>query len=81
MLFLKVLLIEKFYGVGKKIVFRMYELGIYIGKDLYECIEMMLIWNFGKMGYFFYCKVRGIYDFLVNVIREWKFVGKEYMYG
>lgn len=34
--FLKVLLIEDFYGIGKKIVFKMYELGIFIGVDLYK---------------------------------------------
>ncbi|WP_423219697.1 hypothetical protein [Mammaliicoccus sciuri] len=41
--------IEKFHGVGKKTVPRMHELGIYTGKDLYECTEMMLIRNFVKI--------------------------------
>ena len=79
--FLKTLPIEKFHGVGKKTVPRMHELGIYTGKDLYECTEMMLIRNFGKMGYSLYRKVRGIHDSPVNVTRERKSVGKEHTYG
>src|SRR5699024_9185771 len=79
--FLKALPIEKFHGVGKKTVPRMHELGIYTGKDLYECTEMMLIRNFGKMGYSLYRKVRGIHDSPVNVTRERKSVGKEHTYG
>lgn len=79
--FLKALPIEKFHGVGKKTVPKMHELGIFTGEDLYQCTEMMLIQQFGKMGYSLYRKVRGIHDSPVNVTRERKSVGKEHTYG
>ncbi|MEY8446299.1 DNA polymerase IV [Enterococcus ratti] len=79
--FLKALPIDKFHGVGKKTVPKMYELGIFTGKDLYECPEMLLIQHFGKMGYSLYRKVRGIHDEPVNVTRERKSVGKEHTYS
>lgn len=79
--FLMALPIEKFHGVGKKTVPKMHELGIFTGKDLFNCTEMMLIQHFGKMGYSLYRKVRGIHDAPVNVTRERKSVGKEHTYG
>lgn len=79
--FLKDLPIEKFYGVGKKTVPKMNELGIFTGSDLYEKSEMELIQNFGKMGYSLYRKVRGIHNAPVNVIRQRKSVGRELTYG
>lgn len=78
--FLKQLPIEKFYGVGKKSVPKMHELGIFTGEDLYEKSEMELIRLFGKMGYSLYRKVRGVHNAPVNPIRERKSVGKEQTY-
>lgn len=79
--FLKALPIEKFYGVGKKTVPKMHELGIYSGKDLYEKSEMDLIQHFGKMGYSLYRKVRGIHNSPVQVERVRKSIGRERTYG
>lgn len=79
--FLKALPIEAFHGVGKKTVPKMHDLGIYTGEDLYKQDEMMLIRNFGKMGYSLYRKVRGIHDSPVNITRDRKSVGKEHTYG
>lgn len=78
--FLQALPIEKFHGVGKKTATKMHKLGIFTGKDLYDCTEMMLIQHFGKIGYYLYRKVRGIHDFPVNITRERKSVGKEHTY-
>lgn len=79
--FLKALPIEKFYGIGKKTVPKMHEMGIFSGADLYTKDEMTLIRSFGKMGYSLYRKVRGIHDSPVNVTRDRKSVGKEHTYG
>lgn len=79
--FLRDLPIEKFYGVGKKTVIKMHDLGVYTGQDLYQISEMELIRQFGKMGYSLYRKVRGIHDSPVDITRERKSVGKEHTYG
>ncbi len=79
--FLKKLSIDKFHGIGKKTVPRMHELGIFTGEDLYEQDEMMLIREFGKMGYSLYRKVRGIHDTPVEPDRERKSMGRELTYG
>lgn len=79
--FLTSLPIEKFYGVGKKTVEKMHEIGIYSGADLYKKTEMELIDCFGKMGYSLYRKVRGIHNSPVNPIRDRKSVGREHTYG
>lgn len=80
-IFLKALPIEKFYGVGRKTVPKMNDMGIFTGADLYEKSEMELIQNFGKMGYSLYRKVRGIHNSPVNRVRERKSVGRELTYG
>ena len=46
--------IEKFYGVGKKSVPRLHDMGIYTGADLLEIPEMTLIDHFGRFGYDLY---------------------------
>ena len=79
--FLKKLPIEKFYGVGKKTVPKMHELGIHTGADLYEKDEFFLIQQFGKMGYSLYRKVRGVHLSPVVTKRERKSVGKERTYA
>ena len=79
--FLKDIPIEDFYGVGKKTVPRMHELGIFKGSDLYAKSEMELIQEFGKMGYSLYRKVRGIHDAPVEPNRDRKSVGRENTFG
>lgn len=78
---MKFLLIEKFYGVGKCFVEKLYVLGIYIGEDFFFLFEIFLIDMFGCFGYDFYCKVRGINVFLVKFDRVCKLIGSEKIYG
>ncbi|APB31793.1 DNA polymerase IV [Vagococcus teuberi] len=75
--FLLELPIEKFYGIGKKTIPLMHDLGIYTGKDLYNIPEMTLIDLFGKKGYSLYRKVRGIHNDPVENNRERKSIGRE----
>lgn len=75
--FLFQLPIEKFYGIGKKTIPVMHELGVYTGKDLYAIPEMTLIDLFGKKGYSLYRKVRGIHNDPVENNRERKSIGRE----
>ncbi len=75
--FLRQLPIEQFYGVGKKTVEKMYELGIYTGEDLLNRDETELIKTFGKTGYSLYLKVRGIDLSPVEAHRHRKSIGKE----
>jgi len=75
--FLFELPIEKFYGIGKKTIPLMHELGVYTGKDLYQIPEMTLIDLFGKKGYSLYRKVRGIHNAPVETNRERKSIGRE----
>lgn len=73
--------IEKFYGVGKKSVVHLHEMGIYTGADLLEIPEMTLIDRFGRFGYDLYRKARGISNSPVKVNRIRKSIGKERTYG
>lgn len=75
--FLMNLPIKKFFGVGKKTVERMHEMGIYTGEDLYMKSEYELAQAFGKMGHSLFRKVRGIDNSIVNPYRDRKSVGKE----
>lgn len=75
--FIMALPIQKFFGVGKKTVEKMYEMGIYKGSDLYQRTEYELVENFGKMGHSLFRKVRGIDNSSVNPHRDRKSVGKE----
>lgn len=79
--FLEKLPIEKFYGVGKKTVPKMHEMGIFTGKELAEKNEMELIQAFGKMGYSLYRKVRGVHNAPVRAERDPKSVGRENTYA
>ena len=73
--------IEKFYGVGKKSVEKLHELGIYTGADLLEVSEMTLIDHFGRFGYDLYRRARGIANSPVKTHRVRKSIGKERTYG
>ena len=60
--FLEKLDIRKFYGVGKVTAEKMYQLGIFTGKDLKVKSLPYLEENFGKSGLYYYQVVRGIHE-------------------
>lgn len=60
--FLHVLDIRKFHGVGKVTADKMYQLGIFTGKDLKSKSLEYLEDHFGKSGAYFYFLVRGIHN-------------------
>lgn len=59
--FLEDLDIRKFYGVGKVTAEKMYQKGIFTGKDLKAKSLEYLDENFGKSGRYYYYVVRGIH--------------------
>jgi len=75
--FLENLDVKKFYGVGKVTRAKMYQAGIYIGKDLKAKSEAFLIENFGKAGGHYYKIVRGIHHSEVKPNRERKSLAAE----
>lgn len=75
--FLEGLEIKKFYGVGKVTADKMYQLGIFTGKDLKAKSEEFLTAHFGKSGRHYYDIVRGIDLSLVQPNRIIKSVGTE----
>lgn len=79
--FLDKLPIEKFYGVGKKSVGRLHDMGVFTGKDLRQIPEMTLIDTFGRFGYDLYRKARGISNSPVKPNRIRKSIGSERTYG
>lgn len=70
--FLEDLDIRKFYGVGKVTAEKMYQKGIFTGKDLKTKSIEYLEENFGKSGKHYYNVVRGIHnsDVKPNRIRK-----------
>ena len=60
--FLEDLDIRKFYGVGKVTAEKMYQKGIFTGKDLKAKSLDYLSKNFGKSGSYYYHVVRGIHN-------------------
>lgn len=60
--FLEDLDIRKFYGVGKVTAEKMYQKGIFTGKDLKDKSLEYLEENFGKSGKHYYYIVRGIHN-------------------
>ena len=75
--FLEALDIRKFYGIGKVTAERMYQLGIYTGKDLKTKSLEFLEQHFGKSGTHYYYIVRGIHNSPVKPNRISKSVGAE----
>ncbi|WP_178986526.1 DNA polymerase IV [Winogradskyella helgolandensis] len=59
--FLEDLDIRKFYGVGKVTAEKMYQKGIFTGKDLKAKSLEYLDANFGKSGRYYYDVVRGVH--------------------
>jgi DNA polymerase-4 len=60
--FLEALDIRKFYGIGKVTAEKMYQKGIFTGKDLKTKSAEFLESNFGKSGRSYYYIVRGIHN-------------------
>ncbi|MEM8507450.1 MAG: DNA polymerase IV [Bacteroidota bacterium] len=75
--FLEDLEIRKFYGVGKVTAKKMYQLGIFTGKDLKRKSLEFLNQHFGKNGEYYYHVVRGIHLSEVKPQRIPKSVGAE----
>jgi len=75
--FLEALDVKKFYGVGKVTKAKMYQMGIYTGKDLKTKSEAFLIEHFGKSGGHYYRIVRGIHRSEVKPNRERKSLAAE----
>ena len=75
--FLESLDVKKFHGIGNKTKLKMYQLGIYTGKDLKEQTEGFLSKNFGKGGKYYYQAVRGIHNSPVKPQRIPKSIGVE----
>ncbi|AXT61503.1 DNA polymerase IV [Aquimarina sp. AD10] len=75
--FLEDLDVKKFYGVGKVTRAKMYQMGIYTGKDLKSKSEEFLTQHFGKSGGHYYRIVRGIHKSEVKPNRERKSLAAE----
>ena len=79
--FLENLDVKKFYGVGKVTTERMYQLGIFTGKDLKTKPIDFLEQHFGKSGKFYYYIVRGIHNSEVKPNRTTKSVAAEHTFN
>ncbi|WP_250433480.1 DNA polymerase IV [Hanstruepera flava] len=75
--FLEDLDIRKFYGVGKVTAEKMYQKGIFTGKDLKSKSLEYLDENFGKSGRYYYYVVRGIHNSEVKPNRTRKSLAAE----
>ncbi|UUC46123.1 DNA polymerase IV [Flavobacterium cerinum] len=75
--FLEELDIKKFYGIGKVTAEKMYQSGIFTGKDLKAKSLEYLEEHFGKSGTHYYNIVRGIHNSAVKPDRTLKSVGAE----
>jgi DNA polymerase-4 len=78
--FLEQLPIQKFYGIGKVTATKMYNLGVFNGKDLKEKSIEFLIQHFNKSGKYYYNIVRGIHNSKVNPNRIRKSVAAEHTF-
>tara|TARA_R110002020_G_scaffold114593_2_gene263475 strand:- start:96595 stop:97692 length:1098 start_codon:yes stop_codon:yes gene_type:complete len=75
--FLESLEIGKFHGVGKVTAEKMYNLGIFTGKELKNRSLEFLEAHFGKSGTYYYHIVRGVHKGTVKPDRIQKSVGAE----
>ena len=78
--FLEELPIRKFYGVGKVMTEKMYQLGIFTGLELKSKSLEFLEKHFGKSGNFYYHVVRGIHNAEVKSERIAKSVAAEHTF-
>lgn len=79
--FLEALDIKKFYGIGKVTAEKMYQHGIFTGKDLKERSREYLEEHFGKSGGHYYFIVRGIHNSAVKPNRTTKSVAAEHTFN
>ncbi|MBW3518470.1 DNA polymerase IV [Flavobacterium sp. NKUCC04_CG] len=75
--FLEDLEVKRFFGVGKVTADKMYQLGIFTGRDLKSKTREYLIEHFGKSGQHYYDIVRGNDFSVVSPDRAVKSVGTE----
>lgn len=75
--FLEALDVKKFYGVGKVTAEKMYQLGIYEGRDLKQKTVDYLTTHFGKSGAYYYNVVRGVHLSSVKPNRTQKSIAAE----
>lgn len=78
--FLEELPIEKFFGIGKVTAAKMYQFGIFKGKDLKEKSLEFLMTNFKNSGAHYYQIVRGIHNSKVKPNRIQKSVAAEHTF-
>lgn len=69
--------VSKIYGLGKKSVEKLNNMGIFIVKDLYEMPKEFYIEYLGKYGFEIYDRIRGIDNREVVPVRDRKSFGKE----
>lgn len=75
--FLEQLDIRKFFGIGKVTAEKMYQQGIFTGKDLKSKSLDYLSNQFGKSGRYYYYVVRGIHNSPVKIDRVRKSLAAE----
>lgn len=78
--FLENLPIEKFYGIGKVTRSKMFQLGIFSGKELKAKSQEFLKKHFKKSGLYYYQIVRGIHSSEVKPNRIRKSVAAEHTF-
>ena len=78
--FLEGLDIKKFYGIGKVTTEKMYQHGIFTGKDLKRKTLDYLETHFGKSGSQYYNIVRGVHNSAVKPNRTAKSVAAEHTF-
>jgi DNA polymerase-4 len=69
--------VSKIFGIGKKSVARLNNIGIFTVKDLYELPKEYFLEIMGKLGLEVYDRIRGIDNREIEPFRERKSVGKE----
>ncbi|PRR78521.1 DNA polymerase IV [Clostridium liquoris] len=69
--------ISKVYGMGKKSVQKLHNIGIFTIEDMYKLSKEFCIEYFGKFGTEIYERIRGIDNREVQIARERKSIGNE----
>lgn len=69
--------VGKIFGLGKKSVNKLNNMGIFTIKELYDMPKSFFVEYMGKLGLDIYNRIRGIDERPLNISRERKSVGKE----
>ena len=69
--------INKIFGIGKKTVAKLNNIGLFTVKDIYNMPKEFYLEYMGKTGIDIYNRIRGIDNREVEVIRERKSIGRE----